>query len=81
MNRLAGFLLSLIHRGREFFLLVGAEKRGVDGCRDGRSLLLLGGENVRRTLRAGEQVPAVLAVEEGAKRLDAADDGKEVVVR
>ena len=78
MNRFAGLPLSLIHRGGEFFLLVGTEQCGLDGRCDGRALLLLGRQNVRRALGAGEQILAVLGVEEGAQRLDAADDGEEV---
>ena len=43
-------------------------------------LLLLDAEDVRRALDAGEQVLAVVAVEEFAQRLDAADDQHQVVL-
>ena len=43
-------------------------------------LLLLDGEDVRRALGAGEQVLAVVGVEEFSERLDAADDHQEIVL-
>ena len=43
-------------------------------------LLLLDADDVGRTLVAGEQVLAVLGIEEFAKRLDAADDEQEIVL-
>ena len=43
-------------------------------------LLLLDAEDVRRALGAGEEVFAVVGVEEFAQRLDAADDQHEIVL-
>ena len=43
-------------------------------------LLLLGPQDVRRALVAGEKILPVLAVEEFAERLDAPDDEQEIVL-
>ena len=43
-------------------------------------LLLLDAEDVRRALGAGEEIFAVVGVEEFAQRLDAADDQHEIVL-
>ena len=43
-------------------------------------LLLLDAQNVRRALGAGQQILAVVGVEELAQRLDAADDQQEIVL-
>ena len=43
-------------------------------------LLLLDADDVGRALVAGEQIFAVLGVEEFSERLDAADDEKEIVL-
>ena len=62
------------------FLVLAIERRV--GLADilARVLLLLDAEDVGRALGAGEQVLAVLGVEEFAQRLDAADDQHEVVL-
>ena len=44
-----------------------------------RVLLLLDAQDVGGAAIAGEEVPAVLGVEEAPERLDAADDHQEVV--
>jgi len=76
---LAGFLLGLIHRGKQLLFRVFAKQRRLDSLGDQRFLLFLGSQDVGGALGAGEQVLAVLDVEQGAQRLDATDDLQEVV--
>src|SRR5262249_25515876 len=68
-------------RGGERLLLGGPIEFGGGRARIGRAvLLLLDADDVDRTLVAGEQVLAIVGVEEFAQRLDAADDQDEIVL-
>ena len=65
----------------EFLFLGLLEQRGVRRAGVGLVvLLLLDAQDVRRALGAGQQVLAVVGVEEFAERLDAADDQEEIVL-
>src|SRR5262249_51779754 len=80
-NRLAGFGLGGVDRPRQCpFLVLAVELRV--GLADivARVLLLLDADDVGRALVAGEQILAVLHVEEFAECLDSADDEQEIVL-
>ena len=64
------------------FLFLGLLKQSAIGRAGvgGLVLLLLDAEDVGRALGAGEQILAVVGVEEFAERLDAADDQNEIVL-
>ena len=66
--------------GKRPFLVLAIEGR--IGLADilARVLLLLDADDVGRALVAGEQILAVLGVEEFAQRLDPADDEQEIVL-
>ena len=76
-----GLLLGGVDRlGERPFLVLAIERRV--GLADifARVLLLLDAEDVGGALVAGEQILAVLGVEEFAQRLDPADDEHEIVL-
>ena len=87
-----GKILTLVSRARlasrpvsprlgKRFLIPGVRNSAgsTEDC-DRGALLLLGSQNVGGALGAGQQVPAVLGIEERAQRFDTADDHQEVVV-
>ena len=74
-------LRGIERRAQRLFLRQSEQGRIVSGGERALAvLLLLGLENVGGAAIAGEQVLAVLGVEEFAERLDAADDEEEVVL-
>ena len=77
----AGFGLHLIDGLGEGLLLIEAVERGIRRAVEWLAvLLLLDAENVCGALGAGEQVLAVVGIEEFAERFDAADDHQEIVL-
>ncbi len=76
-----GVGLHLENRRGERLLLVGLQQRGVDVTGVARLvLLLLDGEDVLCALDAGQQVSAVVGLQELGQSLDALDDEGEVVL-
>jgi len=77
----ACFRLQLIDRFRQRRFLGEAIERGIGRAVKGPLvLLLLDRENIAGALGAGEQVLAVVGVEEFSERLDATDDHQEIVL-
>ena len=76
-----GVGLHLVDGGGEGLLLLRLQQRGVDVADVAYLvLLLLDGEDVLRALDAGQQVGAVVGLQELGQRLDALDDERQVVL-